>query len=60
MPYRILCNVFRLITPKRKGGLVDPQVFWVILEGLQRMIELRGGVSQLASSEPGLAQMIFK
>jgi hypothetical protein len=32
----------------------------VHLEGLQRMIELRGGVSQLASSEPGLAQMIFK
>ena len=30
------------------------------LEGLQRMVELRGGVSQLTRSEPGLAQMIFK
>jgi hypothetical protein len=32
----------------------------VHLGGLQRMIELRGGVSQLTSSEPGLTQMIFK
>jgi hypothetical protein len=32
----------------------------VHLEGLQRMIELRGGISQLAKSEPGLTRMIFK
>lgn len=32
----------------------------VHLGGLQRMIELRGGVSQLTKNEPGLSQMIFK
>ena len=32
----------------------------VHLEGLQQMIELRGGVSQLTRNQPGLAQMIFK
>lgn len=32
----------------------------VHLEGLQRMIELRGGVSQLTKNAPGLTQMIFK
>ncbi len=32
----------------------------VHLEGLQGMIELRGGVSQLTRNEPGLTQMGFK
>ena len=32
----------------------------VHLEGLQRIIELRGEASHVSRNEPGLAQMIFK
>lgn len=32
----------------------------VHFEGLQRMVELRGGISQLMPYNPGLAQKIFR
>lgn len=49
----VIMSQYQRLQGQYRQGLVH-------LEGLQRMVELRGGISQLTTNKPGLAQKIFR